>query len=148
MSSVESPRGKEVCRLLSFPREKTGRGAIPNDGSNVRQRELRFSGLSAPLRGLVRLCRETGYGRIEDLEVAGGEPILGPDALVLVDIKLDAAPSPEDQPNDRDFVLSAEVVRLIAVLDGIHDGRVSSIEIRAGLPRRIVFERRILQLQC
>lgn len=67
---------------------------------------------------------------------------------MLVDIKLDAAPSPEDQPNDRDFVLSAEVVRLIAVLDGIHDGRVSSIEIRAGLPRRIVFERRILQLQC
>lgn len=118
-----------------------------NNGNDKRRTDLRFSQLSAPRRGLVRLCQQTKYGRIEDLEVVDGEPVLGPGALVLIDVKLDAAASPEDRPTDRDFVLSAEIVQLIAVLDRIRNGRVSSVEVRAGLPRRVVFEQRVLQVQ-
>lgn len=39
-----------------------------------------------------------------------------------------------------DFKLCAEVLRLFAKLDAIGDGVIDQIEIRAGIPRRMVFK--------
>jgi hypothetical protein len=71
----------------------------------------RFSQLSASRQALVRVCQDVNFGQIE-------------------------APRPEgDLP---DFRLSSEILRLMRQLDQLKDGRIAKIEIREGIPRRLV----------
>jgi len=77
------------------------------------------------------------------LEVRVGEPVLpDPQCVAFVDIKLDSAEIPRAEVADADFVLCAEVSRLMVLLDAIQDGKIARLEVRAGIPRRIIFERR------
>lgn len=96
--------------------------------------------LSGPRQTLARLFQSINYGQIEDLEVRSGEPVFNPAPRVLIDVRLtgDEAPRPETEPGD--FVLREEIVRLMDRLGELGDGSVTLIEIRAGLPRRMVIE--------
>jgi hypothetical protein len=49
---------------------------------------------------------------------------------------MDDAPRPEGELPD--FKLSSEIQRLISQLDQIKDGRIERVEVRAGVPRRLV----------
>jgi hypothetical protein len=101
----------------------------------------RLSDLSAQRQALIRLCRSINYGYIHDLVVRDREPILAsPPCVVLVDIKLDSEEWPSQKVADSDFLLCAEVRRLMALLDKIQNGKISKLEIRAGIPRRIILE--------
>ena len=60
--------------------------------------------------------------------------------MVLVDLKLDSEERPRRETDQSDFLLSAEVVRLMALLDKIQDGKIFKLEIRAGIPRRVLLE--------
>ncbi len=106
-------------------------------------RPLQFSGLSSARKALIRLCQSTNYGYIEDLAIRDREPIFSPPCTVLVDLKLDSEQYARPELAHSDFPLSGEVGRLMALLDQIRDGRISRLEVRAGLPRRIFFEKRI-----
>jgi hypothetical protein len=64
-------------------------------------------------------------------------------ALVLVDIKLESEDEVRPELNLPDFVLSAELVRLMSIFDRIEDGKIHKIEIRAGIPRRVAVERSV-----
>jgi hypothetical protein len=66
--------------------------------------------------------------------------LFGAASVVLVDHRLDADEVPRLEGTLPDFNLCQEVRRLLAQLDLIENGRISRIEIRAGLPRRILFE--------
>jgi hypothetical protein len=103
----------------------------------------RFSQLSAPRQALVRLCQSTNYGYIPDLSIKDKEPVLDPSPVLLVDIKLDSDERPRDEFNSADFVLCAEIIRLLTLLDQIENGKISRLEVRAGIPRRLVYEHRI-----
>jgi hypothetical protein len=104
-------------------------------------KEHRFSDLSALRQGLVRLCQSTNYGGINDLAVSDREPILSdPQCTVMQDVKLDSEQRPREETNQSDFLLSAEVVRLMALMDEIQNGTISSLEIRAGVPRRVIWK--------
>ncbi len=72
-----------------------------------------------------------------------GDPVL-PDSrcLVFADIKLDSVEIPRPEVTAPDFVLCAEVCRLMTLLDSIQEGKIARLEVRAGIPRRIIFERR------
>jgi hypothetical protein len=108
--------------------------------------EPRFSNLSALRQGLARLCQSTNYGEINNLPVCDREPVLSdPQCVVLVDVKLDSEERPRQETDQSDFLLSAEVVRLMALLDKIQNGRISKLEIRAGIPRRVVWENRVTE---
>lgn len=98
----------------------------------------RFSQLSPPRRALVRLCQAINYGQIHHLEIRDGDPVLSPPPLVLIEVKLDdEVPRPEvDLP---DFELCNEVRQLIGQLQELKTGIIERIEVRAGIPRRIVF---------
>jgi hypothetical protein len=105
-------------------------------------REPRFSNLSALRQGLARLCQSTNYGEIDHLPVRDREPVLSdPQCVVLVDVKLDSEECPRHEADQSDFLLSAEVIRLMAVLDKIQNARITKIEIRAGIPRRVIWEK-------
>ena len=87
------------------------------------------------------LCQATNYGQIRDLTVVNREPILdAPNRVVLLDVRLDFEDSAREDLAAADFGLCKEVRRLMDLLDQIGNGRISQIEVRAGIPRRMTFE--------
>jgi hypothetical protein len=107
---------------------------------------LLFSRLSPGRQFLLRVCQSTNYGYIQDLHVRDREPVVDPAPIVFADIKLDSDERARDEFNNADFIVCAEIVRLLALLDQINNGKISKLEVRAGIPRRIVYEHRISEL--
>ena len=104
----------------------------------------RFSQLSAPRQALVRLCQSTNYGTIHNLVICDSEPAVTSSAPgVLVDFRLDLEERPRQELAVVDFELCAELNRLMVLLDRIENGSISKIEVRAGIPRRVMFESRV-----
>jgi len=61
--------------------------------------------------------------------------------MVYVDVKLDSDEQPRAEANSAEFLLRSEVIRLLSTLDQIHTGRITKLEVRAGIPKRVVFEK-------
>ena len=107
----------------------------------------RFSYLSASRQALVRLFQTINYGCVQALEVRLGEPLLScPGPIVLVDVRLDSEESQRPELALADFVLCAEVYRLMCLLDHVENGKISKIEVRAGIPRRITLEKQMKEM--
>ncbi|MDX1966583.1 MAG: hypothetical protein SFV23_05380 [Planctomycetaceae bacterium] len=104
---------------------------------------LRLTQLSAPRQALVRLLQSINFGYVEGLEVRRGEPVFNPAPMVYVEVKLDAAAAPRPEMESADFELRSEVVRLVEQFDELGDGSIERIDIRHGVPRRVVIERPI-----
>ena len=110
---------------------------------------LRFWQLSMPRQSLIRLCQSMNCGRLQDLDVRDQEPFLhSSPPPVRADIRLDVEEHPRDELTLNDFVLCAEFDRLLSLLDGIKNGKISRIEFRAGVPRRITLERLLVEVDC
>jgi len=101
---------------------------------------LRFSDLSPARQTLVRLCQTINHGGIENLRVEHAEPIFEPPPVVLKDVKLDSDEGLRPELALVDFVVSDEVLRLTKQLDELECGMLRRVEVRAGIPRRIVLE--------
>jgi hypothetical protein len=102
--------------------------------------ELRLSDLSTARQDFVRRCQRLDRGTIRDLEVHDGEPVFGPNTEVLRDLKLDGDEAPRPEQDLTDFVVSKEIRRLVSMLDVLQNGIIEQIEVRAGLPRRVIFK--------
>jgi hypothetical protein len=107
---------------------------------------LKLSDLSPSRQALVRLCQRLNFGLIQSIAVRDADPVFDPNNVVLVDEKLDANDKPRPEAELTDFDLADELCRLMTRLDEIRDGRVERIEVRGGIPRRVVFESRISEL--
>jgi hypothetical protein len=105
----------------------------------------RFAHLSAPRQVLVRLCQSIDYGQILDLHVRDQEPVFNPPPTLLLDIKLDADGSGRPESELADFALCAEVCRLLDRIDEMQASRIQRIEVRAGIPRRILIEAKLTE---
>jgi hypothetical protein len=105
---------------------------------------LRFSHLSAPRQALLRLCQTVNYGSFENLVVRNSEPIFDPPPVVLKDVKLDSDDGSRPELALHDFAVSDEALRLMSLLDEMKCGTVRRIDVRAGIPRRIVLESQVL----
>ena len=99
----------------------------------------RFSGLSTQRQALIRRCQRIAFGKIAKFAVQDGEPLILPETEVFIDVKLDSDDVSRPELGLEDFDLPAEVVRLFAKMDAVRDGTVDHVEVRAGVPRRIVF---------
>ena len=102
--------------------------------------ELRFSELSAPRQTFIRTCQRLGHGTIRGLEVNDCEPVFGPKTEVLHDLKLDGDEAPRPEQDLGDFVVCKEIRRLFSMLDAFRNGTIDHVEVRTGLPRRIIFK--------
>jgi hypothetical protein len=91
----------------------------------------------------VRLCQTINHGSIENLKVEHSEPVFDPWPVTLRDVKLDSDEGPRPELALGDFVVSDEVCRLLSLLDEMGCGTVRRIEVRAGVPRRIVLESQV-----
>ena len=113
-------------------------GTVPTGLSAHPLEPMRYSQLPPARQTLVRVCQNVKFGQILDLLVRKGEPTWDsfPDHPVGGEAHIEEAPRLEgDLP---DFRLSSEILRLMRQLDHIKDGKVAKIEIRDGLPRRLV----------
>jgi hypothetical protein len=96
-----------------------------------------MSTLPSEMQQLVDLMAEVGFGQIEQVVVRGGIPQLQPMPRVVREIKFgerEAAPARKSA----DTCPKRHVVELIAALAEIGDGIIERLEIRHGLPFRMV----------
>ena len=96
-----------------------------------------FRDLSPARRRLVALMQDLHFGRIERLEIPAGEPVFDPAPSAIREIKLGNAEPAPPRPNG-DFQLKGQVIDLIRELDALGDGVVEAIEVRHGLPFRVL----------
>ena len=107
---------------------------------------LRFAHLSPQRRALVRLCQSIAYGQILDLHVRDKEPVFNPPPRLLLEIKLDSDSNARVESEITDFDLCDEACRLFDRLDQMTTGSVQRIEVRAGIPRRVLIEAKLTEI--
>ena len=90
------------------------------------------------VRRLVELMRLINFGRIENLTIQAGEPIFDPPPRVVREIKFGAERRPPRDVGIGDFEPKVQVHELVAELTQIGDGVIEVLEIRHGLPFRLV----------
>ena len=96
--------------------------------------------LSAPRRRLLETMQRLNFGRIEDLEVRGGEPVFSPAPRIVQDIKLGGENGPRAELAAADFVLKSQVAEFFDHLSRLGDGSIESIDVKHGLPFKLVIE--------
>jgi len=108
---------------------------------------LRFSDLSPPRQALVRLCQWLNFGQIQRMQVRDGNPVFAPVPFVRVDKNLNADVGARPEFHLEDFELRNEVRRLMDTIDELKNGVIERIDVRAGVPCRIIFESRLPELR-
>jgi len=113
--------------------------AAPSGGRrNVPQRSK--SALSPNGARLVELMQRVNFGRIEQLVIADGEPVLDPPPRIIREIKFGGENGPRPEAGIEDFALKAQVVELFHTFDDLRDGVIEVLEIKHGLPFRMAVE--------
>lgn len=101
--------------------------------------------LSPARKKLVQQVHSLQFGRIENLRVLNGEPLLDPPPDFVREVKLGRESWPPVQPRTSDYALKSAVEDLFRELDRIGTGVVDCIEVRHGLPVRVVTKDRIMK---
>jgi hypothetical protein len=106
------------------------------------------SSLTANRKRLVETMQELNFGRIEQLQIRAGEPVFSPAPRLVQDIKIgNANGGPRPELIREDFQLKTSVLELFEHLDRISTGTVEIVEVRCGLPFRVVVERSCGELE-
>ena len=95
---------------------------------------LRTQDLSPKQRTLVDLMSEHQFGRIENIAVRAGEPILGRSVKVVRVIRLGGESGGTRVPLTNEFELKQAVRDLLDELVSLDDGVVLRLEFKRGLP--------------
>jgi hypothetical protein len=96
------------------------------------------SDLSPARRHLIELLQELNFGRIEGLRVCHGEPVFEPPPRVIREHKFGGESGPHPRLQADDFLLKEQVVDLCRQLDAIGDGVIAVLEVKHGLPFRML----------
>jgi len=86
------------------------------------------------------LFQTINFGRVEELEIRKGEPEFSPPPRVFVELKLDAADGPRPETRLDRFAVRSQVERFFTQIARLSQGTVEVIEVRHGLPFRMVIE--------
>jgi hypothetical protein len=95
---------------------------------------LTKSVLSPSRRQLVELCQRLNFGRIEHIEVRGGEPVLDPQPRVVREHKFCSDNGPRPESRRADCALKDQVADLMRLLDAVGDGVIETLTVKHGLP--------------
>lgn len=92
------------------------------------------SSLSPARQRLVELMQRLNFGRIEHLEVRGGEPVLDPPPNVVREHKFGSENGPHREAGHPDCPLKNQIRDLMSLLDEVGDGTVAVLSVKHGLP--------------
>lgn len=87
---------------------------------------------------LLEIIRSISFGRIEQLHVDGGDPVFRPPPKIVRELKFGAKDDVRPKSALDDYVLKAEVREMFAAIAALGDGVVDCIEVRHGLPFRLI----------
>jgi hypothetical protein len=99
--------------------------------------------LSAPRRRLLEAMQRLNFGRIEGLEIRSGEPVFQPAPRIIQDIKIGGENGPRPELTIEDFALKSSVIELFDHLSRIGDGTLESVEVKYGMPFKLVVEQAV-----
>lgn len=90
--------------------------------------------VSRPAQWLIRECQSINFGRIENLPIRNGDPVLDPLPKVTREVKFggDNKPRPESELND--FPLKQQVQEMLEELDRTGNGMIEVLIVKHGLP--------------
>ena len=91
-------------------------------------------GLSAKQRSLMELMRRHQFGRIENMAVQGGQPVLDHQVRIIQVAHLGSRNSATPIARGGDFELKSQVCDLLDRLGSLPDGTEVRLEFRHGLP--------------
>ncbi|MBN2291559.1 MAG: hypothetical protein JXM70_03980 [Pirellulales bacterium] len=97
------------------------------------------SSFPEPHRRLVELMQEINFGRIENMAIRNGQPVLSPPPRIVREVKFGAENGPRPEASIEEFVLRAKVVELFRYMDELQNGVIGILEIKHGLPFRMIF---------
>ena len=100
------------------------------------------SSLSKAQGGLVELCQQYPFSRIEGLLVRGGEPIFTPPPRVIQKLRMGGNNNPRPESTLPDFWLKKQTIELLETIAELGEGEIRSIEVAHGLPLVVEIERR------
>lgn len=103
---------------------------IPNGAHRAQTKRA----LSPARQQLVELFQRLNFGRIENLEVRGGEPVFDPMPAVTREHKFGAENGPHREAARSDCQLKNQVLDLMHLLDDLGDGTITVLTVRYGLP--------------
>ncbi|MBN2561931.1 MAG: hypothetical protein JXQ75_13485 [Phycisphaerae bacterium] len=98
------------------------------------------SSLTPTQQQILAEMQRINFGRIFDLEVRDGQPVMDPPPRVIREIKFGGDNGPRPEVAKPDFTLKAQVRDLFAQLEALGDGVIPCIEIQRGLPFRMTVE--------
>ena len=84
---------------------------------------------------LLLLIRTIGFGSIEGLRVAAGQPVFDPPPLVLREVRFE--PRQQGRPRTADEITTADLM-LLAELRRVDAGTIQRIDVRYGKPFRLL----------
>jgi hypothetical protein len=96
------------------------------------------SALPEPHKRLIELMQRVNFGRIEQLVIADGEPVLTPLPLVIREIKFGGENGQRSEAEISDFIFKSQVVEMLRFLHEFRDGVIDVLEIKHGLPFRMI----------
>ena len=100
---------------------------------------LNKASLTAPQLRLLKIMQMLNYGRIEGLRVRDGEPVFDAPPRITRDVKLgDINSGPRPEVDAHDFALKRGHVELFEHIQRLNNGTVECIEIKGGLPFRLI----------
>lgn len=94
--------------------------------------------LSPARRRLVEVFQHLNFGRLENLEIKGGDPLFSPSPRLVREIKFGGDNSPRQELSSSDFLLKSQVIELFRFFDTMQNGTVELIEVKHGLPFRMI----------
>lgn len=93
--------------------------------------------ISEAQKRLLQLMQEVHYGKVEDIVISSGEPVMGLPVKVLRDVKLSGESGRKTIFADRDYLDKPQVVEMLRQFRRLGDGIVQLVEIHDGLPFRM-----------
>lgn len=100
----------------------------------------RKSCLTPSQQKLLAEMQRINFGRIEDLVVFRGEPAFDLPPRIVREVKFGSENGTRPEIAKDDFALKAQVRELFAQLEALGEGVISTIEIKHGLPFRMIVE--------
>lgn len=90
--------------------------------------------LSPARQQLISLLQQLNFGRVEDLHIRGGEPVLDPKPRVVREHKFCAENGPRPEAGRADCKLKSQVTDLMHLLDAVGDGTITVLTVKHGVP--------------
>lgn len=104
---------------------------------------MRRQELSRDRRRLLDLMRNMGYGRIENLTIRAGEPVIDASIKLVHEKLLGRKANGRASPPQGDFELKVQQIEVFECFDQLQDGYIPVLKVQDGLPFQLQMEERV-----